>query len=157
MQGSGPDGTLYRSRLYSFTTPDAPASTVADLAVGSRVVEVSSEYSADYSATNAIDGDPTTEWSSNGDGDAAFMTLDLGRSVDVTALAFLSRQMGDGSAITRTFTVTADGSVLGPFAASQVVPVSLTAQTLRFDVATSTGGNTGASEIQVFGSDHPAP
>ena len=104
-----------------------------------------------------MDGDPSTEWSSAGDGDAAFITLDLGRPVDVGAVAFQTRQMSDGSALTQTFTVTADGSTFGPFPADAVAPLTVSAQVLRFDVATSTGGNTGAAEIEVFGIDHGAP
>ncbi len=158
MQGSGVDGTLYRSPAYDFTTPMASSSIMPALALGAQVVAVSSEFSPAYSAANAVDGDPGTEWSSKGDGDAAFITIDLGRAVDITAVDFRTRQMGDGTAITRTFTVTPDGGTpLGPFPASQAVPVSFTGRVLRFDVDTSTGGNTGASEIVVLGTDATAP
>jgi hypothetical protein len=156
MQGSGIDGTLYRSRAYSFTTASAKASGVPNVAVGARVVAVSSEYSADYAATNAVDGDPATEWSTRGDGDAAFITIDLGRPVDVTALHFATRRMADGSAITWTFTVSVDGAApLGPFPASEEVPVVFSGQVLRFDVDTASGGNTGATEIVVLGTGPP--
>jgi hypothetical protein len=151
LQGSGIDGRLYRSELDAFTTPEASTSAPIDLAIGARVVDVSSEYSDAFAASNAVDGDPSTEWSSSGDGDDAFITLDLGRSVEVGAVAFRTRQMGDGSAITETFTVTVDGTDLGPFPASEVVPLGLTAQVLRFDVESSSGGNTGAVAIEVFG------
>jgi len=157
LQGSGIDGRLYRSRPYSFTTPAPSASAPSNLAIGADVVEVSSEYSAAFGAASAVDGDPNTEWSSKGDGDGAFITLDLGRPVDVSAVAFRTREMSDGSAITGTFTVTVDGTSFGPFPASEVVPLAVTAQALRFDVATSTGGNTGATEIEVFGAERPAP
>jgi hypothetical protein len=156
-QGSAVDGRLYRSALSTFTTPTPSASEPVDLAVGARIDAVSSEYSDAYAATNAVDGDPSTEWSSAGDGDAAFITLDLGRLVDVTGVAFQTRQMSDGSAVTRSFTVTADGATLGPFPADVVVPIAMRAQVLRFDVASSTGGNTGATEIEVFGTDHDHP
>ena len=151
LQGSGIDGRLYRSQLYSITTPEASASAPSDLAIGARVVEVSSEYSEAFAATNVVDGDPSTAWSTKGDGDAAFITLDLGRPTDIGAVAFQTRQMSDGTAITETFTVTADGTSHGPFPASATVPLEVTAQFLRFDVEASTGGNTGATEIEVFG------
>lgn len=154
LQGSGIDGRLYRSRPYSFTTAAPSASAPSDLAIGARIVEVSSEYSEAFAATNVVDGDPTTEWSTRGDGDGAFITLDLGRPTDIGAVEFQTRQMSDGTAITQTFTVTADGASHGPFAASEVVPLAVTAQVLRFDVETSSGGNTGATRISVFG---PAP
>ena len=151
LQGSGIDGRLYRSQPESFTTPRASASAPSNLAIGARIVEVSSEYSDAFAASNTVDGDPTTEWSSRGDGDDAFITLDLGQPVDVGAVAFRTRQMGDGSAITESFTVTVDGTVLGPFPASEVVPLEVSAQVLRFDVESSSGGNTGAVAIEVYG------
>lgn len=153
LQGSGLDGNLYRSRIHGFRTPAVSTTASADLAIGARVVDVSSEFSTAYAATNAVDGDLSTEWSSMGDGNGASITLDLERVVDVTSIAFRTRHMGDGSAITDTFSVTVDGQEYGPFPAGpEPVPVRFTGQTLRFDVDTSTGGNTGAVEIQVYGS-----
>ncbi len=152
LQGSGLDGNLYRSRIYRFRTPAVSTTAPADLAIGARVVDVSSEFSTAYAATNAVDGDLSTEWSSLGDGDDAFITIDLGHVADVTSVAFRTRQMGDGTAITDTFSVTVDGQEYGPFpAGTEPVPVLLSGQILRFDVDTSTGGNTGAIEIQVYG------
>ena len=65
--------------------------------------------------------------------------------------------MGDGSAITRSFSVVVDGGTrYGPFGAgnrrsARIAPVSFTGRILRFEVDTSTGGNTGAAEIEVYG------
>jgi len=154
-QGSGIDGRLYRSQLYAFTTPEPSASASIDLALGAHIAEVSSEFSEAFAATKAVDGDPTTEWSTKGDGDEAFITLDLGRPTDIAAVAFQTRQMGDGTAITETFTVTADGAMYGPFEASEIVLLEVTAQIIRFDVEASTGGNTGATAIEVFGAVAP--
>jgi F5/8 type C domain len=117
---------------------------------------VSSQYSNDYRAANAIDGNLSTEWSSAGDGDKAFITIDLGRTRDVTGVAFRTREMGDGSAITRTFDLVVDGGRrFGPFPAGDRVDprtakVSFSGRRLRFEVVRSTGGNTGAAEIEVF-------
>jgi hypothetical protein len=64
--------------------------------------------------------------------------------------------MSDGSAITRTFAVVVDGRRrYGPFPAGNrfdphIVPVSFMGRFLRFEVVQSTGGNTGAAEIEVF-------
>lgn len=49
-----------------------------------------------------------------------------------------------------------DGDSLGPFAAGNLADpqsseVSVTGRVFRFDVDTSTGGNTGAVEIRIFG------
>jgi len=157
LQGVGPDGTLYQSELLTFTTPPAEeADVAANLALEATVVDVSSEFSDAFAAANAIDGDPATEWSSRGDGDDAYITIDLGAERTVTALRFVTREMSDGSSITTTYTVTVDdGEVLGPFDAGldpPLVEVQFTGRVLRFDVENSTGGNTGAVEIEIYGS-----
>ena len=128
-----------------------------DLALHAEVVDVSSVYSGAFAASNALDGDLATEWSSNGDGNRAFLTIDLGKRVAVTGVAFRTRGMGDGSAITRSFSVVVDGGTrYGPFGAgdrrsARIAAVSFTGRILRFEVDTSTGGNTGATEIEVYG------
>ena len=146
LQGSGADGTVSKRAVL---VPDARAERARHprtLRIGATVLEVSSEYSPAFEGANAVDGDLSSEWSSNGDGDDAFITLDLGRAVDVTAVAFRTRQMNDGTAIT-TFTVTVDGAVLGPFpAGTDPVPLAVSARVMRFDVESSSGGNTGAVE-----------
>ena len=60
--------------------------------------------------------------------------------------------MTDGSSITDSFTVTIDDNeILGPFSAgSGVVQKEFSGQIVRFDVHESTGGNTGAIEIEVY-------
>ena len=74
------------AELATFTTrPHAAAAAGRDIAVGAKVVAVSSEYGAGYGAANAVDGSLASEWSSAGDGSHAFVTIDLwapsGRSV----------------------------------------------------------------------------
>lgn len=157
LQGVGPDGTLYQSELLTFTTPPAETSSSAgtNLALEATVVDVSSEFSDAFAAPNAIDGNPATEWSSRGDGDDAYITIDLGSERTVTALRFVTREMSDGSSVTTTYTVTVDdGEVFGPFDAGldpPLVEVDFTARVLRFDVENSTGGNTGAVDIEIYG------
>lgn len=152
-------GRVFQTRnLQSFTTTASgkAAALAGDVAVGARVVAVSSQWSSAYRAANAVDGDLSTEWSSAGDGDRAFITIDLGRERKITGVAFLTREMSDGSAITRTFAVVVDGRRrYGPFPASTHLDtgteqVSFMGRRLRFEVVTSTGGNTGAAEIEVF-------
>jgi F5/8 type C domain len=142
------------------TRPAAKASAGAsgpDLALHAKVVDVSSVYSSAFAASNALDGALATEWSSNGDGDHAFLTIDLGKRVAVTGVAFRTREMGDGSAITRSFSVVvAGGKRYGPFRAgdrraARIAAVSFTGRILSFEVDKSTGGNTGAAEIEVYG------
>lgn len=151
LQGVGIDGRLYRSELLTFRTPPASEALPGkNVALGADVVEVSSEFSDVFAADNAIDGNQGSEWSSAEDGDDAYLVLDLGRQVEVVAVGFHTRSMTDGSAITETFTVTVDeADSYGPFPVGRA-DVSFTGQILRFDVDTSTGGNTGATEIEVF-------
>lgn len=166
LQGTTADGTLYRSEVATFTIPVGDTAGTAtpeadrgrNLALDATIAEVSSEFNDAFAATLAIDGDLSTEWSSRDDGDEGFITLDLGAPTDITAVAFLTRSMADGTAITETFTVTIDGAeVLGPFPAgspadARVADVTARGQRLTFEVDTSTGGNVGAVEILVFGS-----
>ncbi len=151
------EGRIFQTPgLTTFTTPRELAGTGDDIALGAKVVAVSSQWSNDYRGANAFDGNLATEWASNGDGDRAFITVDLGRQRQITAISFITREMSDGSAITRTYAVVVDGRRrYGPFPAGSVVhphlvPVSFTARYLRFEVVRSTGGNTGAAEIEVF-------
>ena len=162
LQGSGPDGTFYTSDLMTFTLPEAEASggTDADLgpnlAVDATIGEVSSEVSSGFAAAIAIDGDLSTEWSSAGDGNDSSITIDFGEPTSIGALAFLTRTMADGTAITTSFIVTTEtGESFGPFDAGnpadrRVTEVDITATRLTFDVESSTGGNTGAIEIEAY-------
>jgi hypothetical protein len=165
VQGATADGTLYRSETRTFTIPGDGSSNATtpngqqgtDLAVGATVAEVSSEFGPAVAATNAIDGSGTTEWSSAGDGDAAFITIDLGTTRQVNGVEFITRSMPDGTAITKTYTVTVDGgTTYGPFPAGtaadpRFASLATSGQRFRFDVDTSTGGNVGAVEVRVLG------
>ena len=156
VQGSGPDGQLYRSEPKTFRTPPAEdAAAEGDgVALEATVADVSSEFSSSFAAANAVDGNPATEWSSAGDGDDAWITLDLGAETDVGGVGFGSRAMSDGTAVIESFTVTVDdGRVLGPFPAGSgpaVHEVDVRSRKLRFDAVETTGGNTGATEIEVY-------
>ena len=165
VQGSTADGTLYQSPLATFVLegdvaaaadPGQPARVGANIALTGDVTEVSSQFSEAWAGANAIDDDLTSEWSSRGSGDDAFITIDLGEPRAIAGVEYLTRSMADGSAITITFTVVPDGGErLGPFAASSpaepaVHLVDVEAQELRFEVENSTGGNTGAIEVRVF-------
>jgi hypothetical protein len=158
------DGTLYRSAVGSFTTPAGSSTTTlptvrpgTDITGHATVSGVSSEYSAAYAAKNAIDGNPATEWATKGDGDHAWITLDLGAVTDIKGVEFVTRSMADGTAITTKYTVSIDGGEpLGPFDAATTahpnpVPLTVRGRTIRFQVVKSTGGNVGAVDIHVYG------
>ncbi|WP_395156052.1 discoidin domain-containing protein [Ilumatobacter sp.] len=86
VQGSTADGTLYTSETATFTIPEAddrPAEpdTVEpgpNLALDATIIDVSSEFNDSFAAANAIDDSGISEWSSDDDGDDAFITIDLG-------------------------------------------------------------------------------
>ncbi len=164
VQGTTADGTLFSSELAAFTLPvsdtaAAPMEQAAhgeNLALAAAVVGASSEFGESWSAANAIDGDMATEWSTRGDGDDGFITIDLGAESDVAGIEFLTRTMADGTATTDTFWVVVDGGErLGPFQAGNPANPNFQAaefsgRVLTFEIDSSTGGNTGAIEIRVF-------
>ncbi len=160
LQGTTADGSLFQSELRTFTLPEADASAPGtervNLAEGSTVLEVSSEFSPAWAGENAVDGDLSTEWATAGSGDDAYIVIDLGEEQAISGVEFLTRSMGDGTATTTEFTVTVDdGETFGPFPASapgapEVAALETTGRVFRFDVAASTGGNTGAIEVMVY-------
>ncbi len=160
---------LYQSEDLTFSTgaaatpaPEGDADSVASLAAGARVVGVSSNFGGGpntgaFGANSAIDGDPSTAWSSNGDGDDAWIEIELPQRYHVRAIGFWTRTMGDGTAQIVQFSVTTDqGVVLEPFDLPDAdrlytFPVEANASRLRFDAEQTSGGNTGAVEIHVIG------
>jgi hypothetical protein len=154
LQGSDVTGTIYRSDTLTFRTPPATDSDFGtNVAPAGTVTAVSSEFSDSFAAANTIDGDLGTEWSTAGDGDDAWIEIDLGQAHEITAVSYRTRQMTDGTAITETFTMTIDGQTLGPFIVS-TTPIALdepvTGHVVRFDADQTTGGNTGATEIEIY-------
>jgi hypothetical protein len=152
LQGVAADGNIYRSDVMTFTTPLAATGAVGvNVAVGAEVIAVSSEFSSEFVAANAVDGDLATEWSSLGDGNDAFITIDLGEMVDIASVGFRTRMMSDGSATTETFTVEVDGTHYGPFPAGGTPSeVTFRGSELTYRVASSSGGNTGAIEVEAY-------
>lgn len=165
LQGSTADGQLFQSEVATFTVPESEAGPAGDpgpdrgpnLARGATVVDVSSEFNASFGAANALDGDPATEWSTRGDGDGGFITIDLGSVQEIGGLEFITRSMADGSAITTEYTVSIDGSdPLGPYPSGSPADrafqeVATSGRVLRFEITSSTGGNTGAVDVGVYG------
>lgn len=151
VQGTAPDGTIYVGDVMSFRTPPEPVGGPSNYALDAVVTGVSSEFSDAFAAANAFDGDGTTEWSSGGDGDDAWVEIDLGSPRQITEVLFRTRAMNDGSSITETYRITADGEEIGDYPADAAATLDVEAQVLRFDVVSSSGGNTGAVEIEVLG------
>lgn len=156
---------IYQSGDLTFTTVKATGrrpegQNVAALSGGAKVVGVSSNYgggdlTSTFGGNNAIDGNPSTEWSSNGDGDKAWIEIELARPSHLSTIGFWTRTMGTSAQI-QQFEVVADGQTrLGPFTLGDAggvhyFRVQLTARRLRFNVLKSTGGNTGAIEIEAL-------
>jgi hypothetical protein len=154
LQGTDAAGTLYRSEVMTFRTPAATDNELGtNVAPAGTVAGFSSEFSDTFAAGLAFDGDLGTEWSTAGDGDDAWVEIDLGADTPVAAAVYRTRQMADGSAITDTFTMTIDGTVLGPFPTGRepvLLDAPVTGRSVRFDAETTTGGNTGAVEIEIY-------
>lgn len=156
---------VYQSADLTFKTAKTASAkprgeNVASLQAGAKVVGVSSNYeggsnSSTFGADQAIDGNPGTEWSSDGDGNKAWIEIELAKAYHLTAIGFWTRTMGTSAQIER-FEVVADGKRrLGPFtvpsaAGIHYFPIDVQAKRLRINVLKSSGGNTGAVEIEAI-------
>ena len=148
-----------------FDSPDIPGDNLALAEKGASVAAVSSNFAGGeldsaYGANNALDGDPSTEWSSDGDGDGAWIEIALATRTNVTSLGFWTRTMGTSAQISAFQVVTDLGRTIGPFIVDSAATVSFfetdfEATRLRFEVIESSGGNTGAIEIEVYGAPLP--
>ncbi len=129
--------------------------------MGARVADVSSNWSGQpnngsWGANNAIDGQRASAWSSNGDGDEAYIVVELAARKRIGEIEVWTRTMSDGTAQTYTFTLTTDsGETLGPFtlpdaSRSYRFAVDVEAKSLRLDVVESSGGNTGLVEFAAY-------
>ncbi len=167
LQGTSADGTFFVSEDMTFQTsapaagqqPDA-RTNLASLAAGATVLEASSQFSDSptWRPENALDSDPDTEWSSAGDGDNAFLTIELSSSVQIEAIGLWTRTMGSSAQISSFLLIADDGTEFGPFDVPDGMrlyefPVSTTTRTLRFEVVASSGGNTGLIEIAAYSAE----
>lgn len=167
----GPEDEVGMSEIIMFTTPVDPADdptddmvNVAMLSEGTAVAGVSSNWSngdndSGFGVHNALDGLEGSEWSTNGDGDDGWVELDFGQERTISHFAYRSRMMLDGTSIVTSIQVVLPdtGEVLGPFATPDhevryvfPLPEPITTQQIRVEMVETTGGNTGAREIQFF-------
>ena len=164
VQGVAADGRMFVGETQTFRTPAAPTNermNLASLSAGARVVEVSSNWSnqsndGSWGANNAIDGQRGSAWSSDGDGDGAFIVVELPKRAAIGEIEVWTRTMSDGTAQTYKFTLTTDeGRTVGPFELPDATKpyrfeVDLEATSLRLDVIESSGGNTGLIEFAAY-------
>jgi hypothetical protein len=165
VQGTAADGRLYVGEDGTFRTLPAEEQTEVNLAspeAGARVVAVSSNFGGAandqaWGADSAIDGQRGTAWSSNGDGNDAFIEIELAQPAQVYAVEVWTRSMSDGTAQVFAFTLTTEnGEVVGPFSLDDAgqayrFEMDIVARSLRLDVVDSSGGNTGLIEFAVYG------
>ena len=172
VQGFDAAGTLYVSEPMTFRTPMAATAptneiNIADLATGAQITNVSSNFGngnndSAWGANKAIDSNSATAWSSNGDGNDAFIDVQLSWPAQPHAVAVWTRTMSNGTAQIFQFTLTTNpgttsSQTLGPFTlpdATQAyrydIQVSEQVHAMRLDVAESNGGNTGLIEFSVY-------
>ncbi|MDE2640678.1 MAG: discoidin domain-containing protein, partial [Chloroflexota bacterium] len=142
-----------------------PEANLATLDNGARVVAVSSAFGGaaldePWGGDSAIDGDPATQWSSDGDGDDAWIEIELAEPAAVVRIGFWTRTMGTSAEIRSFQVVGDDGETHGPFALAgpadmSYFDVEFTTQRLRFEAVETSEGNTGAVEIEVYAADAP--
>ncbi len=161
-----PEGRLFESSSLAFTTLEDGSGThlydnVARLEAGARVSGKSSNWSdgaddSSFGANMALDDRMETAWSSNGDGDDAWIEVDLGQERHLIQIGFRSRDMTDGTSIIEEFEVSFDGEAVGRFVSPdpdlryvfEIAPVDVSV--VRVDAVKTTGGNTGIRELQLF-------
>jgi hypothetical protein len=164
VQGVAADGRVFVGETQTFRTAAAPTNArmnLASLAAGARVAAVSSNWSnqnndGSWGANNAIDGERGSAWSSNGDGDGAFIVVEMPKRAAIGEIEVWTRSMSDGTAQTFKFTITTDdGRTVGPFdlpdsTKAYRFDVDIEAKSLRLDVVESSGGNTGLIEFAAY-------
>jgi hypothetical protein len=166
------DSSSSSSSTNESICPNGSVRNIASSSQGAFVLDVSSTYSESYIAYNAIDEDPSTEWSTSGDGNDAYITIQLPFPSNIISVDFHTRTMTTSAQISE-YQVEA-GNVFGDLAvvaSSCQVPdatktyecnldfsddnsmsegaVNVTLVTFR--VKDSSGGNTGAVDLSVFG------
>lgn len=167
MQGSDEAGNLYVSETFTLRTPPASEAQQSDNLLspdnGAEIVDVSSNFGGQpntggtWSVGNAFDDNPNTAWSTASDGNDAFVEVALGQRSQINEISFWTRTMSNNTAQIFSFTITTEtGEVFGPFELPDPdqaydFEVDFEAESLRFDVVESNGGNTGAVEIVVLG------
>ncbi len=145
----------------SGTADEAVGENVALLSKGASIHDVSSNWQesgldGSFGANNAIDGDPSTEWSSDGDGDDAWVEIQLDDKHEVVGVGFWTRTMTSSAQIFQFRVLTDAGTELGTFELPDAKDLyqfeipSTTTDMLRFEVADSSGGNTGARSIEIY-------
>lgn len=163
VQGTDAQGKMYWAPISSFTTAadNASDNNLLSLNNGALISDVSSNFGEaqndqSWGANSAIDGSTNSAWSSAGDGDNAFIEIQLPQAELIEVIEVWSRFMSDGSAKIFSFTITVDnGDILGPFNLPDTqqayqFPINRMSSSIRLDAVSSSGGNTGLIEIAAY-------
>ncbi len=163
VQGADAQGNFYWAPINSFTTASESLADNNLLSInnGATITAVSSNFgqaenNQAWGANSAIDGSANSAWSSAGDGNDAFIKISLAQTEQIEIIEVWSRSMPDGSAKIQSFTITIDsGEVLGPFELVDTLQayqftLNRSTSSIRLDVVSSSGGNTGLMEIAAY-------
>ncbi len=165
VQGVDDLGNIYLSETMTFTTPpqiEVENNNLLSAENGAEILGYSTAFGdaasdATWGINSAFDGSGNSAWSTAGDGNDAYVEVKLAQRASIQEVEFWTRSMSNNTAQIFEFTVTTDsGDVYGPFELpdadqAYTFDVEFEAETLRFDVTDSNGGNTGAVEIAVYG------
>ncbi len=159
-----PQGTVTRSEILSFKTTEDNGPVLKNFALEASISSVSSNFgggtnTSNWGANNAIDGSMSSEWATAGDGDNAYIVIDLGQSRTLTHVGFRSRKMGDGTSIITQIEFSIDGAeAIGPFETADPdiayrfpLTPNVTGRMVRMNALSTTSGNTGVKEIELLG------
>jgi hypothetical protein len=161
------DGNHALSEVLTFTTLPMPDDGDLNYSLadnGGTIRAVSSNFGgaandATWGVNNAVDGRQSTQWATAGDGDDAWFEIAVSGLV-LNAVVFRSREMSDGSSIITSFQLLdADGDrVGGPFDTPDPdvtyrfdIDPPATVGLVRFEAVTTTGGNTGLRDLELWG------
>jgi len=165
VQGVDDMGNIYLSETMTFTTPpqiEVENNNLLSAENGAVILGYSTafgdaESDATWGIDSAFDGSGNSAWSTAGDGNDAYVEVQLAQRASIQEVEFWTRSMSNNTAQIFEFTVTTEsGDTYGPFELpdaeqAYIFDVEFEAETLRFDVTDSNGGNTGAVEIAVYG------
>lgn len=165
VQGVDDVGNIYLSATMTFTTPPQTENENNNLLSpenGAEILGYSTAFGGadvddNWGVGSAFDGSANSAWSTAGDGNDAYVEVQLAQRAAIQEVEFWTRSMSNNTAQIFEFTVTTDADdMYGPFELpnadqAYIFEVEFEAETLRFDVTDSNGGNTGAVEIAVYG------
>jgi len=164
VQGVDAEGNIYVGKDIVFKTKDIVKGALKNIALvsnGAKVKSVSSNWGngsngGSYGANSAIDGNPTTSWSSNSDGDNAFIEVQFPKKSQIHYIKVWTRTMSNNTAQIFSFNVVNDkGETFGPFKlpdASRAYKFNLKTKTktLKLQALKTNTGNTGLVEFKVY-------